>query len=72
MTGSRTRYFEDLIIGEEEWGIEEVAVKTVHYEPVFIMVGVMYMISAISWLFINCTDSLDRMGPAKSTAAESS
>lgn len=27
MTESRTRYFEDLIIGVEEWGIEEVAVK---------------------------------------------
>ncbi len=27
MTEPPRRYFEDLIIGEEEWGIEEVAVK---------------------------------------------
>jgi acyl dehydratase len=27
VTEPRRRYFEDLIIGEEEWGIEEVAVK---------------------------------------------
>jgi ACS family glucarate transporter-like MFS transporter len=32
----------------------------VHYEPVFIMVGIMYVASAVCWLFINCTNSLDR------------
>jgi len=32
----------------------------VHYEPVFIMVGIMYALSAVCWLFINCTNSLDR------------
>jgi MFS transporter, ACS family, glucarate transporter len=34
--------------------------KIVHYEPVFLLVGVMYMISGVCWLFINCTNSLDR------------
>ena len=34
--------------------------KIVHYEPVFLMVGVMYLASAVCWLFINSTDSLDR------------
>lgn len=46
--------------------IEGAAVKTVHYEPVFVMVGIMYLISALSWLFINCTDSLDRVDPVDS------
>ena len=31
-----------------------------HYEPVFIMVGVMYLLSAVSWLFIDSENSLDR------------
>ncbi len=34
--------------------------KIVHYEPVFLMVGIMYLASAVCWLFINSTDSLDR------------
>ena len=34
--------------------------KIIHYEPVFLMVGIMYMLSAVCWLFINCTNSLDR------------
>jgi fucose permease len=34
--------------------------KIVHYEPVFIMVGIMYLMSATCWLFIDCTNSLDR------------
>lgn len=33
--------------------------NVVHYEPVFLMVGIMYLISAASWLFIDCTDALD-------------
>lgn len=37
---------------------EEVMVT--HYEPVFVMVGVMYLLSAICWLFINSENSLDR------------
>lgn len=37
---------------------EEVMVT--HYEPVFLMVGVMYLLSAVCWLFINSEDSLDR------------
>ena len=37
---------------------EEVMVT--HYEPVFVMVGVMYLLSAVCWLFINSEDSLDR------------
>lgn len=31
-----------------------------HYEPVFILVGAMYLLSAVGWFFIDCTDSLDR------------
>ncbi|MEO2019016.1 MAG: MFS transporter [Fuerstiella sp.] len=31
-----------------------------HYEPVFLMVGIMYMVSGVCWLFIDCTNSLDR------------
>lgn len=34
--------------------------KLVHYEPVFLMVGIMYLASAACWLFIDCTNSLDR------------
>lgn len=37
---------------------EEVMVT--HYEPVFVMVGVMYLLSAVCWLFINSENSLDR------------
>lgn len=32
----------------------------VHYEPVFLLVGIMYMVSGVCWLFINSTNSLDR------------
>ena len=35
-------------------------VMVTHYEPVFVMVGVMYLLSAVCWLFINSEDSLDR------------
>lgn len=31
-----------------------------NYNPVFVMVGCMYLASAVCWLFINCTNSLDR------------
>jgi len=34
-------------------------VKITQYEPVFILVGVMYLLSAVCWFFINCTNSLD-------------
>jgi MFS family permease len=34
--------------------------KIIHYEPVFLMVGIMYIMSGVCWLFINCTNSLDR------------
>ena len=34
--------------------------KIINYEPVFLMVGIMYMISGVCWLFIDCTNSLDR------------
>ncbi len=47
------RYATQHIVGEE-------VTKIVHYEPVFIMVGIMYLASAVCWLFINCTNSLDR------------
>lgn len=43
---------------------EEVLVT--HYEPVFVMVGVMYLLSAVCWLFINSENSLDRDEPAMS------
>ena len=33
--------------------------KIANYQPVFIMVGTMYMVSALCWLFIDCTNSLD-------------
>jgi MFS transporter, ACS family, glucarate transporter len=35
-------------------------VMVTHYEPVFVMVGVMYLLSAVSWLFIDSENSLDR------------
>lgn len=35
-----------------------------HYEPVFVMVGVMYLLSAVCWLFINSENSLDRDEPS--------
>ena len=41
-----------LVNGEE--------VMVTHYEPVFVMVGVMYLLSAVCWLFINSENSLDR------------
>jgi len=31
-----------------------------NYNPVFLAVAAMYMVSAVSWLFIDCTKSLDR------------
>jgi len=34
-------------------------VMVTHYEPVFVMVGVMYLLSAVSWLFIDSENSLD-------------
>ena len=34
--------------------------KIIHYEPVFLMVGIMYIVSGVCWLFIDCTNSLDR------------
>ena len=34
-------------------------VKITQYEPVFMLVGVMYLLSALCWFFINCTNSLD-------------
>lgn len=33
---------------------------TTHYEPVFILTGVMYLCSAFCWPFINCEDSIDK------------
>jgi len=34
-------------------------VLVTHYEPVFLLVGLMYLASAVCWLGINCTNSLD-------------
>lgn len=34
-------------------------VRITQYEPVFILVGVMYLLSALCWIFIDCTKSLD-------------
>jgi len=39
------------------------SVTTTHYEPVFLMVGIMYLLSAVCWLFINSENSLDRNEP---------
>ncbi len=36
------------------------AAQVTHYEPVFFMVGIMYLTSAACWLFIDCTNSLDQ------------
>lgn len=47
------RYSTTTIVDGEE-------VLVTHYEPVFVMVGVMYLLSAVCWLFINSEDSLDR------------
>jgi sugar phosphate permease len=43
-------------------------VRITHFEPVFLLVGVMYLLSAVCWLFINCTNSLD---PGESAEPES-
>jgi MFS family permease len=40
--------------------VEGEATEIANYEPVFMMVGIMYLASATCWLFINCTNSLDR------------
>lgn len=41
------------------------ALETVtHFEPVFLMVGAMYLVSAVCWLFINSENSLDREEPS--------
>lgn len=47
------RYVTEQIVNGE-------TVRVTHYEPVFLLVGAMYLISAVCWLFINCTNSLDR------------
>ncbi len=48
----------------DRYATQEVVVgqmtKIINYEPVFLMVGIMYMISGVCWLFIDCTNSLDR------------
>ncbi|NQV24803.1 MAG: MFS transporter [Rhodopirellula sp.] len=44
-------------------------ITTTHYEPVFVMVGVMYLLSAVCWLFINSENSLDRAAPSKGQLA---
>ena len=41
--------------------LEGVSKRITHFEPVFIMVGVMYLASAVCWLFINCEDSLEKL-----------
>lgn len=43
-------------------------IKVTQYEPVFLLVGVMYLLSALCWFFINCTNSLD---PGESSVGES-
>ncbi len=40
--------------------IDGVTQTVTNYNPVFVMVGIMYCVSAACWLFINCTNSLDR------------
>jgi len=37
-------------------GVQE---RITDYGPMFVMVGIMYMISAVVWLFINCTKPID-------------
>lgn len=44
-------------------------VKVTQYEPVFLLVGIMYLLSALCWFFINCTNSLD---PAESSDSKTS
>lgn len=34
-------------------------VTIANYQPVFLMVGLMYLASALCWVFINCTNTLD-------------
>ena len=41
--------------------VDGVSQRITHFEPVFIMVGIMYLASAVCWLFINCEDSLERV-----------
>lgn len=47
------RYATTLLVDGKE-------IMVTHYEPVFVMVGVMYLLSAVCWLFINSENSLDR------------
>lgn len=41
--------------------VDGAQVMVTHYEPVFIMVGAMYLASAVCWLFINVENTLDRV-----------
>jgi sugar phosphate permease len=49
------RYVTETVINGE-------TVRVTHFEPVFLLVGAMYLLSAVCWFFINCTNSLDRSG----------
>ena len=40
--------------------VDGVAIEVTHYTPVFVIVAGMYTFSALCWLFIDCTNSLDR------------
>jgi ACS family glucarate transporter-like MFS transporter len=44
--------------------VDGVEKMVTNFSPLFTLVAAMYMISAVSWFFINCEDSLERENPA--------
>ncbi|MGZ0173665.1 MAG: MFS transporter [Planctomycetales bacterium] len=43
--------------------VDGIELTVTHFEPVFLMVGVMYLLSAVCWVFINSENSLDCEDP---------
>lgn len=50
--------------------VDGVVTTITHFEPVFIMVGIMYLASAACWLFINCEQSLELTAEKNSEPAK--
>jgi hypothetical protein len=48
--------------------VDGVEMMVTNFGPLFTLVAAMYMISATSWFFINCEDSLERENPAEGQA----
>jgi len=59
-----------------DWNTSEVLVDGItksvtNYNPLFVTVSVMYVISAFCWLLVDCTDSLEsRLAPGGDLAGD--